>query len=130
MGGGIPKPAQSSEAMGDYSEVSREDRSNGAGPGRNVQGSGAVSVTIQKRELGGERGDTQGPDVIPPLGGLMDQKDVRKTWGQRRVRVSSGRGGDGICRAPPHRSIHKEVADNNSGEGGLLDCLCIVKVGG
>ena len=45
------------------------------------------------------------------------------------VGISSGRGGDGICNTQPHESIHKETADDHSGAGGLLDCLCIVPGG-
>ena len=52
--------------MGCDSEGPRKDGRNGTGLGRNVQGIGAVSVTLWKLELGGDRGYTQGPDSIPP----------------------------------------------------------------
>ena len=116
--------------MGDDSEGSREDRSNSAGPGSDVTGSGAVSVTLRKQELGGDRGDAQGSDSVPPLGGATDHGDDGKPWGWRRVGASSGRGGNGLCRAPTHWSIHKEVADNHNGEGVLPACICIVHRGG
>ena len=54
------------EAVGDGSKDPRKDRSNGAGPGSNVQGGVAVGVNIWKRELGGDRGYAQGSDITPP----------------------------------------------------------------
>ena len=107
LGGGIPKLAQSLEAVRDDSEGSREYRSNGAGPVRDVQGSGAVRFTQWKQELGGDWGDAQGPDGISPLGGVTDHGYDGKTWGHRRVVVSRGKGGNGRRGDPPHRSIHK-----------------------
>ena len=47
-------------------------------------------------------------------------------WGRLRVVVSSSRGGNGLHGAPPHRSIHKEAAENHIGEVGLSACLCTV----
>ena len=44
--------------------------------------------------------------------------------------LSIGRGVDGLSRAPPHQSIHKEAAEKHSGEGGLPDCICTVHGGG
>ena len=119
MGGVIPKPAQSSSTVGRDSKVSRKYRSNSEVPGRNVQGGGAVGTNIWKRDLGGDRGDYQGPDGIPPAGGAKDHGGdgtVRVRW---RVGVSIGRGGDGRCEAPPHWSVHQEVTDNHSVEAGL-----------
>ena len=52
--------------MGDDIEGPRKESNNGVGPGRNLQGSGAVSVTLWKRELGGDQVNVQGPDSIPP----------------------------------------------------------------
>ena len=63
---GLTKTTESAEGVGDDSEGPRKDGINGAGPGSNVQGGGTVGVTIWKRELGGDRGDAQGPDGIPP----------------------------------------------------------------
>ena len=110
----------------DDGKASRKDGINGAGPGSNVQGVGAVGVTLWKRELGGDRVDSQGPDGVPPSGGATDHRDDRKTIGRRRVGVSSGRGGDGRSRDPPHQSIHKEAADYHSRYGGLPSFLCIM----
>ena len=62
----MSKPAQVSEAVGDGSKGYRKEGGNDAGPGRNVKGGGAVGVTIWKQELGGDWGDAQGPDGIPP----------------------------------------------------------------
>ena len=95
--------------MGDDSEGSRKDGSNGVGPWSNVQGSGAVGDNLWKQYLGGDQIYSQGPDGIPPSGGATDHGDDKETWGQQIVGVSRGRGGDGIHRAPPHRSIHKEA---------------------
>ena len=66
MGDGLPKPTESTEAVGDDIKGPRKDGRNCAVPGRNVQGGGAVGVTIWKQELGGDWGDAQGPDGIPP----------------------------------------------------------------
>ena len=79
--------------------------------------------------MGGYQGNAQGPDSIPPSGGGTYHRDDGETWGSQRVLISSGRGGDGICNTQPHESIHKETADDHSGAGGLLDCLCIVPGG-
>ena len=46
---GVPKPKESTEAVGDDSEGSKKYRSNGAGTGRNVQGGGTVGVNLWKR---------------------------------------------------------------------------------
>ena len=130
MGGGIPKPAQILEAVGDDSEGYRKDGSNSEGPGSNVLGGGVVCVTIWKRYLGGDRGNAQGTDGVPPLSGATDNGDDGETWGRRRVGVPRSRGGDGILWDPPHRSIHQEAADDHSGEGGLPACKCTVHRGG
>ena len=89
MDGGIPKPAQISEVVGDDSDGSREDGRNCAGTGKNIQGSGSVSVTLWKQELGGDRIDDQGPYSVPPLGGATDHGDDDETWGRQRVGLSS-----------------------------------------
>ena len=73
----------------------------------------------------GDQGDAQGPDGVPPSGGVMDHGDDEKIWVWQRMGVSRGRGGDGLCRDPPHQSIHKEAEDNHIREGGLTACLCI-----
>ena len=87
MGGGIPQPAQSSEAVRHDSEGDIKDGSNGAVPGINVQGGGAVSDIIWQREIGGDQGDAQGPDGVPPLGGVTDHGDDGKTQDRLRVGV-------------------------------------------
>ena len=106
------------------------DVSNSAGPGRNLQVSGAVGVTLWKRELGGDRGDAQGSVSVPPSGGATDHGDDGGTWGRRRVGVSIGRGGDGLHGDPPNRSINQESEGNHSGEGGFPSCLYILHGGG
>ena len=60
--------------------------------------------------MGGDRGDAQGHDGIPPLDSATDNGDDGERWVRRIVGVSSGSGGDGICRDPPHRIIHKECS--------------------
>ena len=52
--------------VGDDSEGPREDRINSVGTDSNVHDSVAVGVTLWKLELGGDRGDAQGPNGIPP----------------------------------------------------------------
>ena len=116
--------------MGDDSEGSRNDGSNGTVPGKTVQGVDAVSVTLWKKKLGGDRGYAQGPYGIPPSGGGTYHRDDGETWGRQILVISISRGGDGLCRDPPHQSIHKESADNHSVEGGLPACLFIVHGGG
>ena len=69
LGSGIPKPAQISEVLGHDSEVAIKDGGNGAGLGSNVKGSGSVGDNIWQQYLGGERGDSQVPDGVPPSGG-------------------------------------------------------------
>ena len=76
--------------------------------------------------MGGDRGDVQGSDGIPPSGGATDHGDDGETRGSRRLGVPISRRGDGSRGATPHRGVHQEVADNHSGEGGLSPCLCTV----
>ena len=54
------------EAVDHVSEGDRKDGSNGMSPGRNVQGGGTVSDIILQQLLVGDRGDAQGPDIVPP----------------------------------------------------------------
>ena len=129
MGGGIPKPAQSLEAVRDDSNGPRKDGSNVVGPWKNLQGGGAVNVTLWKRELVGDRVDAEGPDRVSPSVGATDHRDDGEIWVRWRVGVSIGRGGDGLRRVPPHRSIHQESTEDHSGEGGLQACICILHGG-
>ena len=126
MGGGIPKPAQRSEAVGHVSEGTRKDGSSDEGTGRNVQCGGTVGVIIWQRDLGGNRVDDQGPDGISPSGGTTNHGDDRETQGRWRVGVSSCRGGNGTRKDPPHWGVHKEVTDKHSGVGVLPARLCTV----
>ena len=99
------------------------------GPGRNVQGCGSVGVTLWNQYFVGDWGDAQAPNSVTPLVGATDRGNDGKKWGRRRVEVSIVRGGDGLRRDPPQRSIHKEVAYDHRGEVGLPACLCILHVG-
>ena len=63
---------------------SRKYGSNGTGPGRNVQVSGPVGATIWQQGLGGDRGDSQGPDGVPPLFGATDHRDDGEKKGSQR----------------------------------------------
>ena len=119
MDGGLPKSAESLEAVGNGSKGAGNDGSNGAGPGSDVQGGGAVGVIVRQRELSGDRGDSQGPGVILPLGGATDHGDDVKTRGRRRVGVPLGSGGNGSRGAPPHGVVHQEAAGKLSGKGGM-----------
>ena len=91
---------------GDDIEGSRKYKSNSVVPGINLQGVGAVSVTLWKRKLGGDRGDAQGPDGIPPSGDATYNGDDVEMWGRQILGISSSRGGNGLCGDPPHKSIH------------------------
>ena len=66
LGSGLPKPAESSEALVDDGEDPIKDGRNSAGLGSSVQEGGAVGITPWKQELGGYWGDAQDPDGIPP----------------------------------------------------------------
>ena len=85
LGGNIPKPAQSSEAVGHDSEGTVKDRSNGVGLKRNVQGSVAVSAIIRQPDLVGDRWDAQGPDGVPSSSGATDHGDDGSMRGRQRV---------------------------------------------
>ena len=91
FGGGIHKPAHSSEAVGHNIKGDGKDGINGAGPGRNLQGGGAVNDIIRHLKLGGDWGDAQGPDGVPLSGGAMDHRGGSNWRGRRRVGVPSGR---------------------------------------
>ena len=75
-------------------------------PGINVQGVGAVDITLWKKDLGGDQGDAQGPDGITQSGGATYHEDDDETLGRRRVGVSSSIGGDELHGDPPHQIIH------------------------
>ena len=95
--------------VGYDSEGSRKYIINSAGPGINIQDVGGVSVTIWNRKLGGDWGDAQVPDVIPPSGGATDHRDDGKIIGRQRVGISRIIGGNGLCGDPPNQIIHKEA---------------------
>ena len=79
------------------SDGSRKEGSDGEIPGINVKGGGTVGVTLWKQYLGGDRGDSQDPDRVPPSVGATDHDDGGKLWGRQIVEVSSGRRGNGLC---------------------------------
>ena len=58
--------------MGHDSKGARKYGNNSEGTGSYVQGGGAVGDIIWQRELGGDRGDAQGPDGVPTSGGATD----------------------------------------------------------
>ena len=130
MGGGIKKPAQSSESVGHGSKGVGKDRSNGTFPGRNVQGGGSVGALVCHRDLGGDRGDAHVTGGVPPSGFTTDHGDDGETRGRQRVGVPIGRGGYGRRGDSSHRGVHKEAIDDHNGEGGLSSCLCNVYRGG
>ena len=80
--------------------------------------------------MGADRGDDQGPDVIPSSGGATYHGDDGETWGWRRAVLFSSRGGDGLCRDPTNWSIYQKSAYNYSGDVGLPACLRTVHGGG
>ena len=108
MGGGIPKPAQSSEGVDHVSEGARKYERNDAGPWSNVTDGGAVSAIIFQQELVGDWVYDQGLDGVPPSGGTTDHRYYGKTRGRRRVGVPISKGGDGIRGYPPHRGVHQD----------------------
>ena len=112
--------------MGNGSKGARNDGSNDAGPGRDVQGGGAFGAIIKHRELVGDYGDAQGPGWVPPLGGAKDHKDDGKMRGKQRVGVLLVSGGDGSRGDPPHCVVHQEAEVEHSGEGCLLPRLYTV----
>ena len=116
--------------MGHDSKVARKDGRNGAVPGINVQGGGTFGAIIWQREMGGDRGDAQGPDGVPTSGGVTDHGDDGETRGRWRVRVPSGRVGDVRYEDPPHHSVHQEAEDKHIGQGCLLPRICTVHGGG
>ena len=81
--------------------------------GSNVQGSGAIGAILWHRELGVDQGYAQGPDGISPSGSAIDHGDVRETRGRRRVVVPISSGGNGSRKAPPHRGVHQEAAEDH-----------------
>ena len=92
--------------MGNVSAGAGKYRSNSAGPGSNVQGSGAVSDLVQQQELSDNWGDAQGLGGVSPTGGITDHRTDGKDWGRRRVVVPLGSGGNKRCGAPPTREVH------------------------
>ena len=61
--------------MGNGEEGDVEDRGNGAGAGYYVQGSCAVGVSIQERELGGDGGNAQSDRGLSSLDRNKDYGD-------------------------------------------------------
>ena len=87
MGGGIPKSAESSEAVSDGRE--------GAGKsGSDVYGSGKVSALVRQQELDSNWRDAQGTGGVTPTGGTADYGADGKMWGRRRVGEPPGSGGN------------------------------------
>ena len=111
MGGGLPKLAESSEAVGHVIKGSGKVGNNDAVPVSGVQGGGTFGALIQKLEMGGDRLDAQGPGWVPLSVGLTDHGDNSETQGRRRVGVPLGSGGNKICRDPPNQGVHQEVED-------------------
>ena len=111
-------------------EGDRKYGRNGAGPGRNVQGGGAVGAIIWKQKMGGDQINDQSTDRVPPTGGTTDHGEDGKSRGRRRVEVPIGIGGDESCRDPIHWGVHQEEEGNHNLEGGLPLCLCTVHGGG
>ena len=68
--------------MGHGSEGTRKDGRNGAGPGSDVQGGGAISTIIWQQDLDVDQGDAQGTVGVPPLGGTMDHRDDDEPLGR------------------------------------------------
>ena len=91
------------KAAGNGSEGAGKDRSNVAGPGGDVQGSGTVGALVQQQELGDDGGGAKGPGGVPPPGDTMNYGADGETWGRRRVGVPPGSGGNGSHGDPPHR---------------------------
>ena len=85
---------------------------------------------IWKKELGGDWGDAQYPNGVPPLGVVMDHKDDDKNHCRRRVGVPICREGNGSRGTAPLQGVHQEAADDHSGEGGLTHLLFYVHGGG
>ena len=78
MGGGLPIPAQSLEAVDCVSKGDRKDSRKGTGPEINVKGGGTVCAIIWQRDMGGEQGDAQVPDRVPLSGGVIDHRVTEK----------------------------------------------------
>ena len=64
--------------MGHDSEVARKGGINGVDLGSDVKGGGAVGAIIWQQDLGCDQGDSQGPDSVPPSGGVTDHGDDGK----------------------------------------------------
>ena len=92
--------------VGNGREGLGKDRRNGVGPGRNVQGSGAVGTLVRHRELGGDGEGAQGPVGVTPPGGATNDRDDGENWGRWRVGVTISSGGNGSRGNPPHWDVH------------------------
>ena len=69
----------------DDSEGSRKVGSNGVGPGSNVQGGGAVGVTLWKQELVGDRGMLKvlmafHHQVAQRITGMTEKRGAGQEW--------------------------------------------------
>ena len=69
--------------------------------------------------MSGDRGDSQDPGGVPPLGGTKDHGADGETRDRRRVGVPCSSGVNGSRGSPPHRGIHQEMTDIHSRKGGL-----------
>ena len=58
-------------------------------------------VLLRRQDLGGDWGDAQFSDGVPPSVCATDHGGYGKTWGTPGVGVSIDRGGDGIFGATP-----------------------------
>ena len=106
MVGGIPKPAEILEAVGNGIKGAEKDRRNGAGPGSDVQDGGEVGALVCHRDMGGDRLDVQGPGGVPSPGSTTYHRDNGEIWGRRIVGVPPSSEGNAIRGDPPHRGVH------------------------
>ena len=107
LSGGLPKPVESLEAVGNGSRGAIKVGSNGAGPGSDVKGGGTVGDIVQQRHLGGDRGDSQYSGGVPPPGTVTEYGDGGEMRGRQRVGVPLGIEFNGICGAPTHWGVHQ-----------------------
>ena len=105
--------------MGYYFEGVDEDRSNGADPCDDVQGSDKDSPAVWQRKLIGDGGDVEDPGGVSPPVSQIYQGDDGETCGRQEVVISPGVGGTGSSGLTTHSVLHLETTGNHPGTGDI-----------
>ena len=99
LAGGSGKPSKDAEELGEATEDIGEGGSDGADIGGLFQGSGATSITVRGRDVGGHPKDGAGAEWVSTRGGKEAYRETGAEREERRVALPVPRGGHAVSRA-------------------------------